>query len=231
MTAPTAGSGAGLLFSQMAPPAGWEADFEDWYENEHIPVRMAIPGFSHALRYRTDGDPWHLAAYFLDDMAALETPEYKALKSDPSERTARMLGNVTGFTRYITDQISDTAPAGTPSDLTGTDHTLFVVAFDVPEAERADFDGWYEEEHVPLLMKVPGWLRVRRYLVRPGFDGPSWSHLALHELASPEVLDAPEREAARNTPRRDELASRPWFTSGRWVYRPLSIAHSTTKGT
>lgn len=221
---------AGLLFSQMAPPAGWEADFEDWYETEHIPVRMDIPGFSHALRYRTDGDPWHLAAYFIDDMAALDTPEYRTLKSDPSERTARMLGNVTGFTRYITDQISDTAPAGTPSDLTGTEHTLFVVAFDVPAEDQPEFEGWYEEEHVPLLMKVPGWLRVRRFLVRPGFDGPSWTHLALHEIASPAVLDAPEREAARNTPRRDALAARPWFTSGRWVYEPISISRSTTKG-
>lgn len=217
----------GLLFSQMAPPPGWEADFEDWYETEHIPARMAIPGFSHALRYRTEGDPWHLAVYFLDDTAALQTPEYQALKSDPSERTARMLAHVAGFTRYITDQISDTAAEGTPADLTGTEHTLFVVAFDVPAEDRDDFEGWYEDEHVPLLMKVPGWLRVRRFLVRPGFDGPAWTHLALHEIASPDVLDAPERAAARDTPRRDALASRPWFISGRWVYRPLSIAHAT----
>lgn len=226
----TAATRKGVLFSQMAPPAGWEADFEDWYETEHIPVRMEIPGFSHALRYRTDADPWHLAVYFLDDMAALETPRYKALKSDPSERTARTLGNVTGFTRYIADQISDTAEPGAPSALTGTGHVLFTVAFDVPEQDRADFEGWYEEEHVPLLMKVPGWLRVRRFLVRPGFAGPAWSHLALHEIASPAVLDAPEREAARTTPRRDALAARPWFTSGRWVHRPISLAHSVTKG-
>lgn len=217
----------GLLFSQMAPPAGWEADFDEWYETEHIPARMAIPGFSHALRYRQDAEPWHLACYFIDDMAALETPEYRTLKSDPSERTARMLANVSGFTRYITDQISDTASEGTPSDLTGTDHTLFVVAFNVPDGEAADFDGWYEEEHVPLLMKVPGWLRVRRFRVRPGFDGPAWTHLALHELANPDVLNAPERAAARDTPRRDALAARPWFTSGRWVYSPVSIARST----
>ncbi|WP_395109687.1 hypothetical protein [Actinomadura sp. SCN-SB] len=220
----------GLLFSQMAPPAGWEDDFEDWYDTEHIPARMAIPGFSHALRYRQDAEPWHLACYFIDDMAALDTPEYRSLKSDPSERTARMLANVTGFTRYITDEISDTAPPGTPPDLTGTEHTLFVVAFDVPDGEVAEFEGWYEEEHVPLLMKVPGWLRVRRYRVRPGFDGPSWTHLALHEIADPGVLNAPERAAARDTPRREALASRPWFTSGRWVYRPISIARSTSKG-
>ncbi|MDI9897421.1 EthD domain-containing protein [Rhodococcus sp. IEGM 1381] len=219
----------GLLFSQMAPPADLREDFDDWYDSEHIPQRMAIPGFSHALRYRQDAEPWHLACYFLDDMAALDTPEYDDLKKNPPERTARILERVDGFTRYITDQISDTSPE-LASDATGTDHTLYVVAFSVPDEDRAEFDGWYEDEHVPLLMKVPGWLRVRRFLVRPGFAGHPWTHLALHEIANPAVLDAPERAAARDTPRRDALAAKPWFTSGRWVYEPFSISHSTSKG-
>jgi hypothetical protein len=205
----------GLLLSQMKPPAGWDDDFNDWYENEHIPARMAIPGFSHAIRYRDDAG--YLACYFLDDMSALETPEYRSLKEEPSERTHRMLTNVTGFTRYITDQISDTG-GGVEK------HPLYVVAFAVPESDRAEFEAWYEEEHVPLLMKVPGWLRVRRFLTRPGHDGPPWTHLALHEIASPAVLDAPERAAARDTPRRAALAGRDWFTSGRWVYEPISLS-------
>lgn len=214
---------AGLLFSQMEPPAGWERDFHDWYEQEHIPQRMAIPGFASATRYEaTDGEPRYLACYFLDDMAALQTPEYLRLKSDPGERTARMLDNVHGFTRYITDQISDT---GAPAQEEPA--ALFVVAFAVPEPDEADFEGWYEGEHVPLLMQVPGWLRVRRYRVRPGFAGPPWTHLALHELRDPAALDAPERAAARDTPRRAELARRDWFTSGRWVYRPIHRALAT----
>lgn len=207
----------GLLFSQMKPPAGGEDDFHDWYEHEHIPARMAIPGFSHAIRYRDDAG--YLACYFLDDMAALGTPEYRALKSEPSERTHRMLTNVTGFTRYITDQISDTGGPAEPQE-----NTLFVVAFAVPSTDQAEFEGWYEDEHVPLLMKVPGWLRVRRFLVREGADGPPWTHLALHEIASPAVLDAPERAAARDTPRRAALAGRDWFTSGRWTYEPISLS-------
>ncbi|MFI6350207.1 hypothetical protein [Streptomyces sp. NPDC050560] len=220
----------GLLFSQMQPPPGGENDFNDWYETEHIPARLAIPGFTHAVRYVQDADPRYLACYFLDDMAALGTAEYQALKSDPSPRTVRMLDSVSGFTRYIADQISDTAALGTRPDATGSDHVLFVVAFSVPEEEREEFEGWYEQEHVPLLMKVPGWLRVRRFLVRPGFAGEPWTHLALHEIADAGVLGAPEREAARNTARRDALAQRPWFHSGRWVYRPLSWSTPTVKG-
>ncbi len=220
---------AGLLFSQMEPPAGWEDDFHDWYEAEHIPARMAIPGFAEAIRYeRASGDgevdaARYLACYFLDDVGALETDAYRRLKADPGPRTERMLGNVLGFTRYLADQISDTGPTAEEAG------ALFVVAFAVPEGDRPDFDGWYEEEHVPLLMRVPGWLRVRRYGVRPGGDGPSWTHLALHELRGLESLDAPERAAARDTPRRAELARRDWFRSGRWTYRPIHRTTATTR--
>ena len=55
-------------------------------------------------------------------------------------------------------------------------------------------------------------------------------HLASDVSATPEVFAPTEREAARNTSRRDALASRTWFTSGRWTHQSISIAHSTTKG-
>jgi hypothetical protein len=209
---------AGLLFSQMEPPEGQEAEFHDWYNNQHIPERMRIPGFAEAIRYKQTADPetarW-LACYFLDDVAVLRDPEYLKLKSDPGERTARMLGSVHGFTRYLCDQTSDT---GAVDEAAGI---LYVVAFSVPESDIAEFDGWYDEEHVPLLMNVPGWLRVRRYTTRPGGDGPPWTHLALHEIRDLAVLDRPERAAARDTPRRDDLARRDWFKSGRWTYSPI----------
>jgi hypothetical protein len=217
---------AGLLFSQMEPPPGWEADFHDWYETEHIPQRMALPGFASATRYEAlDGEPRYLACYFLDDMAVLDTPEYQRLKTHPGERTERMLGNVLGFTRYLCDQISDTGPDG-------SDAHLYVVAFAVPDADEPDFEAWYQDEHVGLLMRVPGWRRIRRYRVRrPGFAGPPWTHLALHEIDSPAVLDRPERAAARDTPRREALTRRPWFGgSGRWMYRPIHHAVATHHG-
>jgi EthD domain len=210
----------GLLFSQMEPPPGWEADFHDWYETEHIPARMAVPGFDSAVRYEAlDGEPRYLACYFLADMGALATPAYARLKREPGERTARMLRNVRGFTRYLCDETFDSGDTGEESS------ALYTVAFSVPGEQRAEFDGWYEDEHIPLLLRVPGWLRVRRYVVRPGGDGPPWTHLALHELRDAAALDRPERAAARDTPRRAALATRPWFrASGRRLYRPIHRA-------
>jgi hypothetical protein len=213
----------GLLFSQMEPRPEDEADFHDWYETEHIPVRMALPGFSEAVRYEaTEGEPRYLACYFLDDLAVLDTPAYRRLKSDPSARTARLLGTVNGFTRYICTEISDT---GSVDEQGGV---LSVVAFSVPAADEDEFETWYAGEHVPLLMKVDGWLRVRRYRTQPGHDGPPWTHLALHELRDLSVMDSPDRAKARATAARDRLARHAWFgQSGRWLYRPIHRATST----
>ncbi len=213
----------GLLFSQMEPPSELEDEFHDWYNAEHIPARMALPGFTSAVRYEAlEGKPRYLACYFLRDMHELDSAAYGELKRDPSERTARMLGAVNGFTRYICDQISDTGqPARTPT-------LLSVVAFSVPSDARDAFEQWYAGEHVPMLMKAAGWLRVRRYAARPGGDGPAWTHLALHELADASAMDSPERAAARDTPQRAALARHDWFgRSGRWLYRPIHTAVST----
>ena len=217
----------GLLFSQMQPPPGEEEDFHHWYESEHIPARMALPGFASAVRYEAvEGEPRYLACYFLDDLGVLDTPAYRRLKSEPSERTARMLASVRGFTRYTCTEISDTGDAGEQPGV------LQVVTFAVPPEDEADFEAWYEQEHVPLLMGADGWLRVRRYRTQPGFDGPPWTSFALHELRDRTALDSPERARARTTEWRDRLARRPWFAgSGRWLYRPIFTAAAATTPT
>lgn len=206
-----------ILFSQMEPPAGWEEAFHTWYETDHIPVRLRLDGFERATRYRAlSGEPAYLAIYELTDLAALQTPEYEQVKRAPSQETERMLANVHGFTRYTCEQTFDSgAVDAVPTHLS-------VVAFAVPSEDAARLDEWYELEHIPRLLRADDWLRVRRYRVVSGEGGP-WTHLALHELASAEVMDSPERAHARQGPMRDALAERPWFArSGRWLYEVLS---------
>src|SRR5271154_5369789 len=84
----------------MTPPADQEAEFNSWYDEEHIPLRMAVPGFLGAQRYVREGRNY-LAVYDMDSPMILDTPAYKAVKDKPSELTKRMLGAVSGFSRYI----------------------------------------------------------------------------------------------------------------------------------
>jgi hypothetical protein len=206
----------GMLFSQMEPSPALEPEFNEWYETEHIPARLALPGFAAAVRYvEVGGARKYLAIYEISDMKVLDTPVYQRLKTDPSARTARMLRSVAGFTRFTCNQTYG-------NDGKSEGDFLSAVAFDVPQADRPAFDDWYAAEHIPLLMQAAGWLRVRRYSVLSSDGGP-WTHFALHELESPDVMNSPELKAAQEGPKREQFAGKPWFeNSARWLYKVIS---------
>jgi hypothetical protein len=198
------------LISQMDPPSGERDAFERWYAEEHVPLRMALPGFRGAVRgWAVQGEPSHLVVYWMDGLGALETPEYRDVKERPSELTRHMLANVEAFTRWLGSELSDTgeAPPG---------RFLYLVTFDVPDDAQEAFDDWYEREHVPMLMESSDWSRVRRYAIADG-EPAGVTRVALHELASLDALASPEREAARATEWRARLAENEWFGSARYA--------------
>ena len=90
---------------------------------------------------------------------------------------------------------------------------LYPVLFAVPPDDKAgekDFDAWYDEEHLGILLKSPHWPMCRRFKI----DHPtpnSWTHIALHYLRDLRALESPERDAARATPWRERLAQHAWF--------------------
>jgi hypothetical protein len=81
----------------------------------------------------------------------------------------------------------------------------------VPEGSENDPAAWYTEEHIPMLLQVPGWRRIRRFRLTRALDGPGdlepGSFLSVHELAGPEVLEDPGFRAAVSTPWRDRVVA------------------------
>lgn len=198
------------LISQMDPPPGEREEFERWYAEEHIPLRMRVKGFTGAVRgWAVQGEPSHLAVYWMDDLAALESSDYRRLKDQPSDLTRHMLETVAAFTRWTGSELSDTGPAEPGA-------FLYLVTFDVPADAQAEFDDWYERDHVPLLMRSDDWLRVRRYALTSG-EPAGVTRAAIHELRSPAALDSPERAEARASDWRARLAKEPWFGSARYA--------------
>jgi hypothetical protein len=132
---------------------------------------------------------------------------------EPQEQAAAL---PPGVARYICTQAQDSGACSEPH------RVLMIVAFSVPEARVEEVERWYREEHGPLLLRAPGWLRMRRYRLHHAAGGPRWTHLALHELRDLAVLDSTERAVARSTPWRARLEQESWFTqAGRWVYEYL----------
>ncbi len=206
-----------VLFSQMQPGMDGEDAFNEWYDREHVPARLALPGFTAACRYTVvRGTPKYAVAYYMTGLDVLETSAYRQLKQQPSERTARMLASVTGFTRYVAEEIGRLMRPANPADPVAAPY-LYVVLFAVPPDHEGEFNHWYDEDHCPLLLRNQHWWQIRRYRIRTG-EPQQWTHLALHHLGDLSALESPERSEARRTPWRERLAAQPWFQPEYAVY-------------
>ncbi|MFT4197333.1 MAG: hypothetical protein QM601_05395, partial [Pseudoxanthomonas sp.] len=91
------------------------------------------------------------------------------------------------------------APAGWAAPL------LMIVAFDVPARTREEVDAWYAQEHIPMLLRAPGWERACCYDGLRSQGPTHWTHIALHDLRDLDALASPERAAARSTAWRARL--------------------------
>lgn len=75
----------GFLLVLMQPPPAFEEEFNAWYDTEHIPERVAVPGFEAGLRFVcTDGHPRYLAMYDLANHDVLKSPAYLKVAFDQS---------------------------------------------------------------------------------------------------------------------------------------------------
>ena len=208
--------GPTILFAEMIPDADWEDRFNKWYDTHHIPARMAAPGFISAQRYRDPERLNYLAVYELESAAALDTPEYNRIRTQPNIETKWMQANVSSPTRYVAEEVGTAQRSGLTADPMDAPF-LYAVFFSVPDERLADFEAWHTDEQIPLLLKCEDWLLCRRFLVQDG-DPQPWTHLTLHYLMREEALDSPERQAARSTPRRNALAAEPWFNPSTLVF-------------
>jgi len=79
---------------------------------------------------------------------------------------------------------------------------VLAVSLSVPPAMEDDLAAWYTDEHIPMLLAVPGWHRVRRYRLT---GGTAPAYLSLSEVASTAVFDDPAYHAAVSTPWRSRI--------------------------
>lgn len=184
----------GLLQAMMNVPEQYEEEFNAWYDTEHVPQRRRAPGFLAARRWVAHrADFKYLAHYDLDSPAAVETEVYRQMSGKFNTPWTKRIGRlVSQSQRTIYEQIFPGQAPALPDSA-----ALLLVGIDPDPAIEADFNAWYDEEHVPLLLKVPGFRQARRFRVVDG--GPKY--LAVYDLAGREALHpSPELQAARSTP-------------------------------
>jgi hypothetical protein len=177
-------------------------EFHDWYDLEHVPERQRVPGFGLCERWINVANPKQaVASYELDSPAVLSSEPYKAIAFENlsvwSKRVTAMCQRLLRFDGEQTLPGEADSPAGAGG--------LLVNAMNVAPEHDAEFNEWYNHEHIPALAAVPGVLAARRYI------DPNGTHryLALYHLTTPEVTAGEAWKTAASTPWTDRI--RPHF--------------------
>lgn len=144
----------GFLMVSLEPPAGLEEEFNDWYDTEHVPERVAIDGFLTARRFVClTGWPRYLAYYDLRDAGVIAEPGYSAISGERfSPWSMRILARVRGLWRAHGEQIH-------PGDIRTTRmvRLLFIRFRDIPRALEGELVA-----HTRRLFEAkPGVLQAR----------------------------------------------------------------------
>ena len=100
--------GATILYTEMSPDLEWEDDSNHCYDTNHIPQRTKVEGFMRAHRYRDPDRPTYLAIYEITSEDVLSNSDYQKVRAQPNAKTARILSNVKNYSRYVSNEISDT---------------------------------------------------------------------------------------------------------------------------
>ena len=186
----------GLLVAGFDYSGVNEDEFNAWYDTEHIPERRAVPGFINCERWiGADNPKISLATYDLESLDVLQSDAYRKIGgANLSPWSKRMTAKSKRICRFEALQMppgNQRAPASAPA--------LLIVSMNVtPEAE-ADFNAWYDKEHIPALSKVEGCLSARRFsIVNSASDG-NQRYLAVYHLGAPGVCSSDAWKKAVDT--------------------------------
>lgn len=94
------GTAAVAMWWDMAPDM--RAEFEDWHSHEHMPERLAIPGFLRGTRWAaTSGEPSYFVLYEAADLATLTGGAYVARLNDPTPWSRKMMPHHRNMVRSL----------------------------------------------------------------------------------------------------------------------------------
>lgn len=173
----------GLLYVEVDCPSELEAELHAWYNMEHIPERMRIPGFVSAHRYAAlEGFPRWLAAYELESVAVMESPEYTRWLGPLQTAWTRRMVSSTRVCRSIF-RLGRRVDSPVKSAQAGSAKSLLVVRCEPLSAEREKLRLWHDDEFCKEVLRVSGVMRASRYDSVEGEE-----QLLLYEMEHPWVV-------------------------------------------
>jgi hypothetical protein len=182
------GTGLLVIWTDIAPE--YEVEFNEWYDKEHIPQLLGVPGFRTGRRYQAvDGKPKYIAIYQLADENVIKSDAFRALRENPTTWTRKITPQFRNTQRGVFRQIF--SQGNSPEK---DAEFVLTVRLNTPVDHENDFNDWYDKDHIPALVGVPGVYCARRYVAVEGDP----KYLAVYELRDGGATKSPEWDQARN---------------------------------
>jgi len=144
---PLLGLAAMLLSFDIAPEA--RAEHDDWHTHEHLPERLAIPGFLRGTRWvALQGQPGYCVLYEVAQLATLSSDAYLQRLNHPSPWTSKMMPHYRGMTRGLCSVVG--------SHGLGMGHVGLLLRFAPAAEQKTALLDWLLRDLLPQLPARPG---------------------------------------------------------------------------
>jgi hypothetical protein len=144
---PLLGNAAMLLSFDV--DEGAIAEHDDWHTHEHLPERLAIPGFLRGTRWvSVIGRPRYMVLYEVEQLQTLTSHAYLERLNNPTEWTLRMMQHYRGMSRGFCHV--------TGSSGYGMGHACVLLRFKPRADNEASLRQWLVRDCLPQLTAMPG---------------------------------------------------------------------------
>lgn len=179
-----------IIYADCAPEA--DAEYNKWYDTRHMPQRLAVPGYLATVRYQNRGQgPKYVMMYELTGADVLDSPAVKQISSTYDDWDRKMMAVATVEARGVYQRIFTGRE-------TKQEHGPFLITVrvEVDPENDAEFNEWYEQDHMKGLAAVSGVRGARRYRQ---ISGNSSTYLAVYELDDGNIRQNPAWQKASDT--------------------------------
>lgn len=172
------GEAAVLVWNDVASEG--REQFYDWHDKEHVPERLAIPGFRRGRRFARPGhSPEWLTMYEADDLAVLTSPAYLARLNAPTPATERTLKYFRNTSRAVCRIVHSLGSS--------TGGHMLAMRLDIPSGQGDVLHEYVTSEAFPRALALTGVVACHLYAADERasyidtaesstrtFDVPSW---------------------------------------------------------
>jgi hypothetical protein len=162
----------GVLLVLNDVVANYEEEFNRWYQEQHVPERLALQGFKTARRYHViDGQPAYMAVYECDSIEVFASKAYQERLANPTDWTRKIMP---GFRNMLRSVCRETWSTGT-----GVGGGAIVVQCRAEPGKEDLARCFVKDKLAPGLMRSASMVRMSLWEADAAFTGGASPEMAL----------------------------------------------------